>query len=85
MSGFGQWHVQAGFSDDEALRAVFPSIVVRPKMPSIMVGTDQKGSYIGDKAHSKRESSLWEYPIEHDIVTNWYDMEKVSHLAGVLS
>ena len=77
-----QWHVQARFSDDEALRAVFPSIVVRPKMPSIMVGTDQKGSYIGDKAQSKRESSLWEYPIEHDIVTNWYDMEKVSHLAG---
>ena len=42
------------FSDYEALRAVFPSIVVRPKMPSIMVGTDQKGSYIGDKAQSKR-------------------------------
>jgi len=34
----------------DAPRAVFPSIVGRPKMPGIMVGMDQKDSYVGDEA-----------------------------------
>ena len=33
---------EAGFAGDDAPRAVFPSIVGRPKMPGIMVGMDQK-------------------------------------------
>ena len=33
---------QAGFSGDDAPRAVFPSIIGRPKFASTMVGMDQK-------------------------------------------
>jgi actin-related protein len=44
-----------------------------------MIGIDQKDSYIGDEAQSKHESRLWKYTIEHGIVTNWDDMEKVWH------
>ena len=44
-----------------------------------MIGINQKDSYIGDEAQSKHESRLWKYTIEHDIVTNWDDMEKVWH------
>ena len=38
----GSGMCKAGFAGDDAPRAVFPSIVGRPKMPGIMVGTDQK-------------------------------------------
>jgi actin-related protein len=73
----GSGMCKAGFAGDDAPRCVFPSIVGRPKNESTMVGGPRKECYIGDDAQAKRGVLLIKYPIEHGIVTNWADMEKV--------
>ena len=71
----GSGMCKAGFAGDDAPRAVFPSIVGRPRNHGAI---DQKDSYVGDQAMMKRDILSLKYPIEYGIVTNWNDMEKVS-------
>ena len=67
----------AGFAGDDAPRSVFPSLIGRARQPGIMVGMEQRDAYVGDEAQAKRGVLTLKYPIEHGIVTNWDDMEKI--------
>lgn len=75
----GSGMCKAGFSGDDAPRAVFPSIVGRPKNPVYMIGMENKDHFVGDEAQRMRGVLTIKYPIEHGIVTNWDDMEKIWH------
>ncbi|KAJ2774793.1 hypothetical protein IWQ57_000667 [Coemansia nantahalensis] len=68
---------KAGFAGDDAPRAVFPAVVGRPRRP----GTSEWDACVGDEALSQRNTLNLSYPIEHGIVTNWDDMEKIWHHA----
>ncbi|CAH8654158.1 unnamed protein product [Schistosoma haematobium] len=68
---------KAGFTKNDAPRAVLPSIVGRTRHQVVTVGMDGKNSHVGDDARSKRVILTLKYRIEHGIATKWGDMEKI--------
>jgi len=69
--------VKAGMAGDDAPFVVFPAIIGRPKHAGIMIGVEQKKFYVGEEAQAKRGILTLKYPIDHGIITNWDDMEKI--------
>jgi len=73
----GSGYVKAGFAGEDGPRAVFPNVVGRPKVPGIMVGSEQKDYFVGTQAEEKRGILILKRPVEHGIVEDWEDFEKV--------
>ena len=74
----GSRMIKAGFAKDDSPRAVFPSMVQRPRHSGFLVGMGQKEYYVGDEAQVRTRGLLVaRYPIEHGIVNNWDNMERI--------
>jgi actin-related protein len=73
----GSGMVKAGFAGEDAPRAVFPSIVGRPKHAASIQGGNNKNEFVGEEAQQKRGILNLNYPIAAGIVESWEDMEKV--------
>ena len=70
---------KAGFSGDDAPKTLFPAVVGRPKHTGVMINAGSQDTYVGDDAQAKRGILRLKYPVEHGIVTDWDDMEKIWH------
>mmetsp|Transcript_14136 Transcript_14136/g.31997 ORF Transcript_14136/g.31997 Transcript_14136/m.31997 type:complete len:384 (+) Transcript_14136:41-1192(+) len=73
----GSGMCKAGFSEENAPRGVFPAVVGRPRLRSVMPGVHHKEHYLGEEAQKMRGALSLAYPLQHGIVTNWDDMEKI--------
>jgi centractin len=71
--------IKAGFAGAETPRVVFRSYVGRTKHSRIMPGGALEGSdiFVGAKADEHRGALILKYPMEHGIVQNWADMERL--------
>lgn len=77
----GSGRCKTGVAGEDAPKAVFPAVIGVPKQKGIMVGSGTKDEYVGDAAMARRGVLIIKYPLEHGIVTNWDDMEKIWHHA----
>ncbi|KAI8039904.1 hypothetical protein M5D96_007329 [Drosophila gunungcola] len=73
----GSGMCKAGFSTEDTPRVVFPSIVGRPRHQNVLVDSLVDDCLIGEAAARKRGMLTLRYPIEHGVVKNWEDMEKI--------
>eukprot|EP01126_Amoeba_proteus_P057650 TRINITY_DN734_c0_g1_i1.p1 TRINITY_DN734_c0_g1~~TRINITY_DN734_c0_g1_i1.p1 ORF type:complete len:388 (-),score=74.84 TRINITY_DN734_c0_g1_i1:88-1251(-) len=68
---------KAGFAGQDVPKAIFPSIVGRPRLESVIVGTGRKDCYLGDEAQHARGMLSLKYPIVHGVIVDWEDMVKL--------
>jgi len=79
----GSGMCKAGVAGEDAPRTVFPYIVGRPKHKALFEGPQDGGQQdiciVGNEAQAKRGILSLKYPMEHGVVTDWDDMERVWH------
>eukprot|EP00937_MAST-01D_sp_MAST-1D-sp2_P005905 g5905.t1 len=83
--------LKAGFAGGEQPRVVFPSHVGRTKHRRVMPGGELEGAdvVVGEGAAKHRGILKISFPIEHGVVSDWADMERIwkhvysrQHLSG---
>ncbi|KAL3894670.1 MAG: hypothetical protein SGCHY_005142 [Lobulomycetales sp.] len=75
----GSGVLKAGFAGEDIPKCFFPSYVGRPKHTRIMAGSVEGNHFIGKKAQELRGLLRINYPMEHGIITDWDDMERIWH------
>ncbi|KAI9788394.1 MAG: Actin-like protein [Peltula sp. TS41687] len=73
----GSGTIRAGFAGDDLPKCYFPSFVGRPKHVRVLAGALEGDVFIGQRAQELRGLLKIRYPLEHGIVTDWKDMERI--------
>jgi centractin len=73
----GSGTIRAGFAGSDLPAVHFPSYVGRPKHTRVLAGALEGDVFIGPRAQELRGLLKIRYPLEHGIVTDWDDMEKI--------
>lgn len=73
----GSGTIRAGFAGEDLPKCYFPSFVGRPKHLRVLAGALEGDVFIGQKAQDLRGLLKIRYPLEHGIVTDWDDMERI--------
>merc|ERR1719333_1975301 len=72
----GTGMMKSGLSGTDAPTVTFASCVGYPKNKAMMTGGN-KEYYVGEEAQQKRGILVLKFPLEHCVITNWDDMEKI--------
>ncbi|KAL8928483.1 MAG: hypothetical protein Q9208_001717 [Pyrenodesmia sp. 3 TL-2023] len=73
----GSGTIRAGFAGEDLPKCYFPSYVGRPKHVRVLAGGLEGDVFIGQRAQELRGLLKIRYPLEHGIVTDWDDMERI--------
>ncbi|KAF7508414.1 Actin-like protein [Endocarpon pusillum] len=73
----GSGTIRAGFAGSDLPTTTFPSYVGRPKHPRVLAGALEGDTFIGSRAQTNRGLLKLKWPLEHGIVTDWDDMERI--------
>lgn len=73
----GSGVIKAGFAGDQVPKCNFPNFIGRPKHTRVMAGGLEGELFVGPKAQEHRGLLSIRYPMEHGIVTDWNDMERI--------
>lgn len=73
----GSGTIKAGFAGEHVPKCIFPNLVGRPKHLRVMAGGLEGDTFIGKKAEEHRGLLSLKYPMEHGIVTDWNEMERI--------
>ncbi|XP_003743592.1 beta-centractin [Galendromus occidentalis] len=73
----GSGTIKAGFAGDQVPKCRFPNFIGRPKHKRVMAGALEGDVFVGPKAEEHRGLLTIRYPIEHGVVNDWNDMEKI--------
>jgi centractin len=73
----GSGTIRAGFAGSDLPSSTFPSYVGRPKHTRVLAGAIEGDVFIGPRAQELRGLLKLKWPLEHGIVTDWDDMERI--------
>ena len=73
----GSGILKAGFAGTDKPQCAFNSYIGRTKHTRCMVGAIDSDVYVGDQADLHKGLLKIQYPMEHGIVTNWTDMDRI--------
>ena len=68
---------KAGFAGDDAPCAVFRSVVTGSPIPDTTFNLPIRNGFVGDEAIANQNFFYLEHPIQHGLITDWDQMEKV--------